>query len=186
MVFSLASSVFAKDGSNPQMLTKEDAIYLSDQLNKFKHELTPATEAEPYKEVDLGRGFTYVAELKQVTPSIRPLDSSNQQTNEIVSTQGVKNPIGWYLMKMDFHTRWTYDFDKVISGYSWITTDNGIGYTFKASNVYGPSRNNGDRDWDWTGVATFAIVVGGIDISTWKFTTLHDVKYNGQYAWRFE
>ncbi|MEV2911609.1 hypothetical protein ABNF65_24130, partial [Paenibacillus larvae] len=174
---------FAKDGSNEQ-LTKEDAIYLADQLNKLKNELKPATETEPHKEVDLGRGFKYFADLQEKpVPVTRGLN--NQQTNEIVSSQGIKNAFGYAIMKMDFHTRWTYDFDKVISGYSWVTTSNGLGYTLKGTNVYGPSRNNGDRDWDFTGVAVFAIIVGGMDVSTWTLTTLHDVKYNGQYAWKF-
>lgn len=86
---------------------------------------------------------------------------------------------------MDFTTNWTYDFDKVISGYSSISVLNGLGWSLKGSNVYGPGRNNNDRDWDFTGVAQFALIVAGMDIDDEAVTTMHDVKYNGTYAWKF-
>ncbi|GAB2700616.1 hypothetical protein ACFQWB_06565 [Paenibacillus thermoaerophilus] len=199
LVLTSASSVMAqnKDESQAQKpLTKEEIQKIHQEFEKHKDKLQ-VTPEEPYKEVKLDNGYTLFASIKEVpvtesSSSENALTTSNasaadyvQQTKEIVSSQGAKNAVGWVLYQMDFHTRWTYDYSKVVDGYSWVTVFNGAVWTFKASSVYGPNKANYNMEWDWTGAATFAYIVAGYELYTTTLTTLHLVRYDGSYAWRF-
>lgn len=190
LILSIVSAPAAFASGNAAVgLTTKQVQDINKELKKHVEELTP-TESEPYKEVKLENGYTLFTKITHSTVSPAenakaPNSAMNEATSTITSTQGVKNILGIVLYEMDFTTVWTYDYDKVLSGYSYTTNRNGLGWTFKATSVYGPNKAQAEREWDWTGASTFGIVVAGIDVDTETITTIHLVRFNGTYAWKF-
>lgn len=168
-------------------------------LNKYAHEYKEyvkqleVTEEEPYKEVKLIDGtilFNEIKVNKNIAAGSNSITAaaaaSNQQTYSMTSTQGYKNVWGMTLYKLDYTTVWTFDYNTVISSYSYTSVDNGVGWSFKDDDSFGPVINNAGRQHQWTGTAKFAMIVAGIDINNETLINLHRVNHDGTYSWKYE
>lgn len=163
------------------------------EFNAHADELI-VTPEEPYKEVKLSNGYTIFAEI---TPGNSASDISSraneapsaraQQSKEIKSTHGFKNLYGQIVVQLVTTTKWTYDFDKVLNG---TTTTVGepkmLGWGLKWKDVSDPFKSVYDKEWEWTASAMFSYNVSGVEFDTLELITHHRVKYNGEYAWKYE
>lgn len=185
LTISLVGSALAKDSDKSvesPLSPQEISTYL-EEFKKHKDELI-VTNEEPYKEVILDNGYILFAAIREVPVSNTLLQQADP-VREIESRNGVKNAVGWVLYEIKFSTRWTYDYDVVKDGYSWVTPGHGLVWALKATSVYGPNKANYNKEWDWTGVGSFAYIIAGAELSSASVTTQHKVKHNGEYSWRF-
>jgi hypothetical protein len=166
------------------------------KLVKYQHLLKQhekdlvATEEEPYKEVKLEDGtvlFSSISVAHLVSASkTYAAPTTVQAGNSMTSSQGAKNAFGYVLYKLDYTTSWSYDYDKVTSSSSYVSVDNGVGWSYKGSSSNGPTSYDNGREHEWVGTAQFAIVVGGIDVSNETLINKHRVRYDGTDAWKYE
>ncbi|HEY2494043.1 MAG TPA: hypothetical protein VGI33_14200 [Paenibacillus sp.] len=184
-IFLVLASVSVASAS-PSIETDKINKYLN-EFKTYKDQLT-VTEEEPYKEVQLPDGTILFNEIKITKGENQSAKNSIQATssNAMTSSQGMKNAFGYVLYKLDYTTAWSFDYDKVTSSSSYIAIDNGLGWSSKGTNSYGPTVNDGGREHQWTGTAYFAMIVGGIDISNETLLNHHRVKFDGTYSWKYE
>ncbi|NEW08201.1 hypothetical protein GK047_19560 [Paenibacillus sp. SYP-B3998] len=184
---TLVSSAMAATNESSNSLNATKVINYNKQITQHASELQ-VTEQNPYKEVTLEDGtvlFASISVTKQNSYLKSFSTSEDQATQTMTSSQGAKNAFGFTLYKLDYTTVWTYDYDKVVSSYSYASVDNGVGWSYKSSTSGGPGINDNGREHQWTGTASFAIIVGGIDISNETLINSHKVRYNGTYAWNY-
>lgn len=183
LFLSTTSSVFAANSLQPE--TEQ-----IDLFKKYADELQ-VTEAEPYKEVYVPEEgvilFNSISIVKDNSSKQNRISTaSNQETYYMSSSQGVKNLFGYELYRLDYTTKWTFDYDKVISSSSTATTKNGFGWSYKSSSDGQAVIKNNGKQHEWTGTGTFAMVVGGIDIGTETLINHHRVNHDGTYEWKYE
>ncbi|MBC8080789.1 MAG: hypothetical protein H7X86_10615 [Gorillibacterium sp.] len=193
-VVILSLTFVSSVSANPQGKTDSKTTYLN-ELKKYEKQLQ-VTEQVPYKEVQLEDGTILFHEIKvnRDIPSVAERNDISATTAavtatvtySITSSQGYKNIFGITLYKLDYTTSWTFDYNTVLSSYSYVQTFNGGGWSLKSTNSYGPGINDAGREHQWTGTAQFGIVVGGIDINIETLSNHHRVKYDGTYSWMYE
>ncbi|WP_163880867.1 hypothetical protein [Paenibacillus favisporus] len=182
--------------SSPAGSSLTKSIYNFDEEFKKHEKELKVTEDDPYKEVVLDDGtviYNSISITRGATEANAPgqdkpntLAATASDTNTMTSSQGMKNLFGMSIYKLDYTTTWSFNYDTVLSSYSWTSVDNGLGWSFKSSNSSGPQTSNGGRTHEWTGTAQFAMVVGGIDVSNETLINQHRVNYDGSYSWRYD
>ncbi len=61
-----------------------------------------------------------------------------------------------------------------------------LGWGLKWKDVSDPFKSAYDKEWEWTASAMFSYNVSGVEFDTLELITHHRVKYNGEYAWKYE
>lgn len=153
-----------------------------DALRTHAYQLA-VSESVPYKEVDLGNGYVLFAELTCNGSQTARLQGEKNFT----TTHGLKNPVwGFVAVQLRTTTYWTYDYTKVVSGYTTATGEpKMLGWSLRNKSVDGPLQINNGREWQWTASAVFAYNVAGIEFDTIELITEHRVDYKGAYWYRY-
>ncbi|AYK08637.1 hypothetical protein [Brevibacillus laterosporus] len=160
-----------------------------EEFNQHSDELI-VTPENPYKEIKLSNGYTLFAELKpgqQTNTTNKGITAQATQKREFTSTHGYKNLVGMVVLQLETTTKWTFDYDKVLSGStSVIAEPKGLGWSLRSKTVDSPFYGEDNRYWEWTASGVFAYNVVGVEFDTIELITHHRAKYDGTYSWKYE